>query len=118
MNLRQLSGKQAIDLQGWRIDRVSDVVIDTTAGRPRLSKSTSKATLPEEFGMKKFLKAATVAVRVEHVQGVGDSVTLRLSKAQLKDLLAPVPRETGESRGLRKCLSQPRHRLREVLCAD
>jgi len=89
MNARELNGKEVIGTEGWKIGRVTDVILDTGSWQVKALDMELARNVAEEFGMKKLLKSTQIQVKVEDVQGVGDAITLKISKAQLQATLEP-----------------------------
>ena len=89
MNARELNGKEVIGTEGRKIGRVTDVILDTGSWQVKALDMELARNVAEEFGMKKLLKSTQIQVKVEDVQGVGDAITLKISKAQLQATLEP-----------------------------
>ncbi len=89
MKTREMNGKEVIGTEGWKIGRVTDVVLDTGNWQVKALEVELARNVAEEFGIKKLLKSTQIQVKIEDVQGVGDAITLKISKAQLQTTLEP-----------------------------
>jgi sporulation protein YlmC with PRC-barrel domain len=93
LNAKELCGKEIIGVQGWKIGKVRDVVLDMSTWQVKAFEVELAKNVAEEFGMKKILRKTSIPIKIDDIQGVGDTVTLKISKAQLQKLLEPRPIE-------------------------
>ena len=87
MNTTELFGRHVIGEEGWKIGEVKDLVVDTGGWQVKALDVLLFPKVAEEFGMKKILRGTRVPIGIELVKGVGDTVILNTSKAQLKSIL-------------------------------
>ena len=87
MNSSELLGRHVIGEEGWKIGEVKDLVVDTGPWQVKALDVQLFPNIAEEFGMKKVLRGTRVAIGVDHVKSVADTVLLKISKAQLKSIL-------------------------------
>jgi sporulation protein YlmC with PRC-barrel domain len=84
--------------EGWRIGEVKDLEVDTGSWQVKALNVQLFPKVAEEFGMKKILRGTVVPIVIEHVKGMGDTVILKVSKAQLKAILqSPEPEKMPSS---------------------
>ncbi len=90
MNSSELLGRHVIGDEGGRIGEVKDLIVETGSWQVKALDVELFANVADEFGIKKLLRSTRVPIGVEHVKNVGDHVILKISKAQLRWVLAPV----------------------------
>lgn len=92
MNTRELFGKEMVGEQGSKIGRVKDLIFDSATWQVKALEVELAGNVAEEFGMKRMLRSTLVPVKIEDIRGVGDVITLKISKPQLQKISEP-PRE-------------------------
>jgi sporulation protein YlmC with PRC-barrel domain len=85
LNASELEGKDVIGLNGWRIGKVKEAIVDLNQWRITHLDVALQGNIAEELGMTHVpvLKTNHIPIEVKHVQGVADAITLNTTKEDL-----------------------------------
>ena len=86
MKTSEMVGKKVVDLNGFLIGKVKDVTFDEKSWQVQSLDLQLETKVAQEFNLKKPLRSTQVSLVVEHVQGIGDGITLKISKDKLMEL--------------------------------
>jgi sporulation protein YlmC with PRC-barrel domain len=85
---REFVGKEVVGFDGWNIGKIKDVIIDVDAWQVPSLYVKLESRVANEFGMKQRFRSTHIPLDASYIQGIGDRVTLKISKDQLRDIMA------------------------------
>ncbi len=88
MDMMDLLGKEIVELNGSLIGTIKNVMFDEKAWEVGSLDVQLDENVAREFEMKKVFRNYRIPLDVNIVQGIGDKVTLKVSKEELMGLLA------------------------------
>jgi sporulation protein YlmC with PRC-barrel domain len=86
IDIMTLVDKEVIGLNGWIIGTVKNVFFDETTWKVGSLDVELDGDVAKEYELKKILRSTHVPLDVSVIQGIGDKVTLKTSKEELKDI--------------------------------
>jgi len=88
MDMMDLLGKEVVELNGVLIGTVKNVMFDEKAWLVGSFDIQLDDAVAKEFEMKKVFQNYRFPLDVNHIQGIGDKITLKTSKEELMASLA------------------------------
>ncbi|HEY4822500.1 MAG TPA: PRC-barrel domain-containing protein [Candidatus Bathyarchaeia archaeon] len=91
MNAKEIFGKEVIGDQGSRIGKVRDLIFDVGTWQIRELEVDLVPDFAEELGLKRMLGSTPAVVKVDYIRGVSDTITLKISRPQLREAIQGKP---------------------------
>ena len=87
MNIMDLVDREVIGLNGWVIGTVKNVTFDEKTWKIKSLDVQLESEVAKEFEMSKVFRSTHIPLGVTHVQGIGDKVSLKITKEDLMALV-------------------------------
>jgi sporulation protein YlmC with PRC-barrel domain len=78
--------KEVVGAEGWRIGKVREILIDKDKWAVTGLSVVLESNAAKEFNLKKMWGRSDLTIPISQVQGVGDRIVLKSSKAQVFEI--------------------------------
>ncbi len=86
---KELLDKDVIGLNGWKIVKSKEILLDPNTWQVTHLYIELKANIETELGMESaMLSRNNLPISITHVQGVGDLITLKITKEEIISILS------------------------------
>jgi sporulation protein YlmC with PRC-barrel domain len=91
INIVDVLDKEVIGLNGWVIGTIKNADFDEKTMKVVDLDVLLDGDVAKEYGLKKIFGGTHVKMDVSHVQGIGDKVTLKVTKEDLMSFIVSPP---------------------------